>query len=55
MHDFEDAVLAESACHAGAETIVTRNTADFTKSPVLAVDPSEFLAQCPPGDPLGED
>ncbi len=45
MRDFEDAVLAQSADHSGAERIVTRNTADFKESPVVAIDPSEFLAQ----------
>lgn len=55
MRDFEDAVLAESASHAGAERIVTRNTSDFTKSPVTALDPAEFLAQFPPDDPAGDE
>ena len=45
MHDFEDAVLAHSANHRGAERIVTRNTSDFSQSPVIAVDPPKFLAQ----------
>ncbi|MGF1615493.1 MAG: PIN domain-containing protein [Gammaproteobacteria bacterium] len=49
MHDFEDAVLAASASYAGAQRIATRNTADFTESPVVAVDPSEFLAQLSAG------
>jgi predicted nucleic acid-binding protein len=47
MLDFEDAVLAQSANHGGVERIVTRGTPDFTESPVVAVDPSEFLAQLP--------
>jgi len=47
MHDFKDAVLAESASHSGAERIITRNTPDFAASPVVALDPSEFLAQFP--------
>lgn len=54
MRDFEDAVLAESARHAGADRIITRNTSDFRESPVVAVDPSEFLAQVPPDDPPRE-
>lgn len=41
--DFEDAVLSEAANQAGAERIVTRNTRDFARSPVVAVDPPEFL------------
>lgn len=53
MGDFEDAVLAEAAHHAGAARIVTRNTPDFTRSPVIAIDPAEFLAHFPPDAPLG--
>lgn len=45
MTDFEDAVLAEAAHYASAERIVTRNPADFGQSPVLVLDPSEFLTQ----------
>ena len=44
MRDFEDAVLAQSASHGGADRIVTRNTQHFRGSPVPAVDPAEFLA-----------
>ncbi len=47
MRDFEDAVLAAAARHAEVQRIVTRNTADFVGSPVVALDPSEFLAQLP--------
>ena len=42
--DFEDAVQAVSAVAAGADFIVTRNTADFSASPVQPVTPSELLA-----------
>jgi hypothetical protein len=45
MRDFEDAVLTHSASYSSAEQIVTRNTPDFTDSPITAIDPSEFLAQ----------
>lgn len=45
MRDFEDAILAQSANHSGIERIVTRNTSDFSQSPVIAIDPPEFLAQ----------
>ncbi len=45
MRDFEDAILAQSANHSGVERIVTRNTSDFSQSPVIAVDPPEFFAQ----------
>ena len=47
MLDFEDAVLAQSANHSSVKRIVTRNTSDFPESPIVAVDPSEFLAQFP--------
>ncbi len=41
--DFEDAVLHEAACHAGAKYIVTRNIADFKKSTLSVFEPKEFL------------
>jgi len=44
MPDFEDAVLAFSAHQSGATAIITRNLRDFTKSPVRAYTPAEFLA-----------
>jgi predicted nucleic acid-binding protein len=43
VSDFEDAVLAESAKQWSADYIVTRNTGDFTNSPVKAIMPGEFL------------
>lgn len=43
MGDFEDALVAAAAESAGATHIVTRNTADFRKSPVKAVTPEEFM------------
>lgn len=42
--DFEDAVLAEAALHAGAHAIVTRNLRDFAHSPVRAHTPAQWLA-----------
>lgn len=54
IRDFEDGVLAESANHVGVERIITRNTRNFAKSPVVAVDPSEFLAQFAPDEPPRE-
>lgn len=42
--DFEDAVIHEAACHAGAEAIVTRNQKDFKKSRI-PVYSSEELAK----------
>ncbi|CAA6824092.1 MAG: Pilus assembly protein [uncultured Thiotrichaceae bacterium] len=43
MKDFEDAVVASIAAKAGCELIVTRNVADFKRSPVPALLPEEFL------------
>jgi len=42
--DFEDAVLAEAALHAGAQAIITRNLRDFSHSPVRAYTPVQWLA-----------
>ncbi len=41
--DFEDAVLVESAQRWSADCIVTRNTDDFTASPIEAITPGELL------------
>jgi len=42
--DFEDAVLHEAGCHAGAQYIVTRNLSDFNKKSKLPVfEPGEFI------------
>jgi predicted nucleic acid-binding protein len=43
MPDFEDALVAAAAESAGATHIVTRNTADFRRSPVKAVTPEDFV------------
>lgn len=43
IKDFEDAVLHESAFHAGVQYIVTRNIADFKKSKLPVYEPKEFL------------
>ncbi len=43
FQDFEDAVVAASALSAGCQWIVTRNTTDFTLSPVPAITPTNFL------------
>jgi predicted nucleic acid-binding protein len=43
LPDFEDAMIAALAESAGATHIVTRNPADFRKSPVKAVTPEDFL------------
>ena len=42
--DFEDSVLHESARHAGAEYIITRNIKDFKKTQIPAFTPTEFLS-----------
>ena len=41
--DFEDAVLHESAIHAGAEYIVTRNSDDFKKSKIPVFNPRDLI------------
>jgi predicted nucleic acid-binding protein len=42
--DFEDAVLDEAGQMASVDSIVTRNTKDFTASALKVFDPNEFLA-----------
>ncbi|NTU42007.1 MAG: PIN domain-containing protein [Nitrospirales bacterium] len=44
FNDFEDAVLHEAACHAGADAIVTRNQKDFGKSRIPVHTPTELLS-----------
>lgn len=44
ISDFEDAVLDEAGQMAGVDSIVTRNTKDFTGSALKVFDPNEFLA-----------
>lgn len=41
--DFEDAVVAVCAETSGSDYIVTRNATDFSKSPIKAISPNEFL------------
>jgi predicted nucleic acid-binding protein len=48
MPDFEDAVVAVVAEESGSAFIITRNTGDFTYSPVPAITPAEFLSQFAP-------
>ncbi|MDW7712479.1 MAG: PIN domain-containing protein [Deferrisomatales bacterium] len=43
--DFEDAIVAACAVRGGCDLIVTRNIADFAKSPVPAWTPEELLAR----------
>lgn len=42
--DFEDAVLAEAAHQAGAQSIITRNIKGFARSRVRAYTPKQWLA-----------
>ncbi len=41
--DFEDSVLHEAACHAGAKYIITRNPSDFKNSTLPVFEPREFI------------
>lgn len=43
MSDLEDAFQVAAALARGSDFIVTRNLADFRKSPVPAISPAEFL------------
>ena len=38
-----DAVVEQAGCLAGAEAIITRNTKDFRRSSIKALDPAELL------------
>lgn len=49
MRDFEDAILASAAKREKADCIVTRNTKDFSGSPVRALSPTEFLDEATGG------
>ena len=42
--DFEDAVLHESACHAGVKYIITRDREGFKNSRLPVFSPAEFIA-----------
>lgn len=44
MSDYEDALLATCAKRRKLDLIVTRNSKDFTESPVKAIAPDDFLA-----------
>jgi len=43
LSDFEDAVLEAVATESAARYIITRNTLDFSRSPLAALDPEAFL------------
>ena len=44
IEDFKNAVLEQAGCLVGAEVIITRNTKDFRKSSIKALDPTELLS-----------
>ncbi len=48
MADFEDALQAAAALAFGAVCIVTRNTADYRRSPVPAIRPAAFIRKVAP-------
>lgn len=43
VSDFEDAVMIETAIRSNVDCIVTRNTKDYSKSPVPVYTPDQFL------------
>ena len=45
LTDFEDAVQTECASQNDINIIITRNIADFKKSKLVIVTPSEFISQ----------
>ncbi len=47
MKDFEDSVVAATADSYGCDYIVTRNTPDFSGSPIPAISPADFLKRFP--------
>ena len=49
MTDLEDALQAAAALAWRADVIVTRDPADFSKSPVHALSPAAFLKRVAPG------
>ncbi|MCD7845110.1 MAG: PIN domain-containing protein [Oscillospiraceae bacterium] len=43
VSDFEDGILAETACRSGVEYIITRNLKDFSAAAVPALTPTAFM------------
>lgn len=43
VSDFEDAVMIETAIRSNVDCIITRNTRDYSKSPVPVYTPGRFL------------
>ena len=53
-NDFEDALQASAAIGFGADIIVTRNTSDYKKLPIIAMTPTRFVADYMADDDEGE-
>ena len=45
VSDYEDAVMIETALRTEVDCIVTRNTRDYSRSPVTVYSPEEFIKQ----------
>ena len=43
IHDYEDAVMSETAYDIDADYIITRNIKDYRESRVKAIEPQDFL------------
>ena len=43
IHDYEDAVMAETAFRSGMDCIVSRNSRDYTQAKLPVYTPGEFL------------
>ena len=41
--DYEDAVMVETAIRSEIDCIVTRNTKDYSKSPITVYEPTDFV------------
>ena len=51
MNDYIDALQAAAALAFGGGFIVTRNIADYRRSPVPAISPAEFMIKADPFKP----
>lgn len=43
--DYEDAVMVETAIRCEIDCIVTRNTKDYSKSPITVYEPTDFISK----------
>lgn len=43
LSDYEDAVMVETAIRCEIDCIVTRNTKDYSKSPITVYEPTDFI------------